>query len=204
MARCKLFYLSALPIRTPTAVLQWNFKGYDHGEQWRKIHNLPYETTQSTKLQSLQYRIIHRFFPTRRYLHVIGIVDSPNCTECGGREDLAHLFFNCSHVRAFWTMIAECLDRRLRLEDRFPLNERAILFGSLQSSKLVNLFILVAKQFIVYRKYKELPLKKEAFFMMVRKTYEIEKYNAIGKERIEQFKERWKPFIDSQLNLSFV
>ena len=61
------FYKAFIGQETPRAVKRWEFYEYNVSS-WKKVFRIPYICTKSTKLQTLQYRILHRYIPTRRYL----------------------------------------------------------------------------------------------------------------------------------------
>ena len=52
-------------VNTPRAQVKWECENVNFGNEWSRIYSLPFTITSSTKLQSLQYRTIHRYFPTR-------------------------------------------------------------------------------------------------------------------------------------------
>ena len=62
------FYTKWIPQAMPTAVQRWKEEGVDFGNKWSQIYQLAFAVTASTKLQSLQYRILRWYFPTRRCL----------------------------------------------------------------------------------------------------------------------------------------
>ena len=103
-------YQLALPYNKPTAQSRWEQEGVDFGERWIHIYRIPFEVTTSTRLQTLQYRIVQRYFPTRRYLYSRRVIDDPFCDDCGLVDSLYttkeiviyHYFFECHEVREFW------------------------------------------------------------------------------------------------------
>ena len=92
---CHLYQL-ALPYNKPTAQSRWE-QEVDFGERWTHVYRLPvpFEVTTSTRLQTLQYRIVQRYFPTRRYLYSRRVIDDPFCDDCGLVDSLYHYFFEC-------------------------------------------------------------------------------------------------------------
>ena len=87
--------------KQPTAVLKWN--SYLPALNWSKIFKTCHNTTIDTQLRWFQLRILHRILPTRRYLHICNITDSPICLFCRNHEEtLCHLFWECQFVQKFW------------------------------------------------------------------------------------------------------
>ena len=67
MCKCHHHYKNLHKICKPAAVSRWEYYGV-RPESWRGIYEIPYKSTKSTRLQSLHFRIINRFIPTRKYL----------------------------------------------------------------------------------------------------------------------------------------
>ena len=95
----KLFYLDLLSKRDPRAQTRWEDAGYDIN--WTQVYKLPYKCTAATKLHALQYRILHRYIPTHRFLYTRGVTDSDVCRKCSCSDTLEH-FFGCSEVKLLW------------------------------------------------------------------------------------------------------
>ena len=51
-----------LPKTTSTARKRWEAEGVNFVDNWREIYLIPFKATKSTKLQSLQFRILHGTF----------------------------------------------------------------------------------------------------------------------------------------------
>lgn len=88
------FYSCLLTDQTPAAQLKWVDHGIDFQDRWENIDSLPFKITASTKLQSLRYRITHRFFPTRRSLNTRHVIDKPFCGECDEVDSLEHFLLH--------------------------------------------------------------------------------------------------------------
>lgn len=98
--RPSMAYKAMLSERVPTAQTRWARDGLDFGSDWCQVYSLPFKVTESTKLQSLQFRILHRYFPTRRFLCIRKVIDDPFCENCGEIETITHLFMRCSLFRS--------------------------------------------------------------------------------------------------------
>lgn len=188
---------------TPSAQIRWTNEAINFGDNWKKIYSLPFRITQSTKLQNLQFRILHRFFPTKRYLCVRSVVDDPFCDQCGEIETIQHFFLNCECVRSFWVLLVSKMNQRLEQRWKFDMNERNIIFGSIEASPIINFIILNAKQFIVSQRFSDGNMDVNHFVSRLLRLFKIELYTAKRKGRLEQFKSRWRPFVDEELRLSF-
>ena len=72
------FYAQQVTHVIPSSQRRWVSNGIDF-DKWEMVYKRAFKTTASTKLQSLQYRVIHRYFPMRRFLHTRQVVSDPFC-----------------------------------------------------------------------------------------------------------------------------
>ena len=68
----------------PTCYYKWESEFYYANFEWSLINLIPYECATETYLQSLQFKIIHRYFPCKYKLHLWAILDNVNLLECSG------------------------------------------------------------------------------------------------------------------------
>ena len=78
--RSKHFYTARVGQETSSAVSKWEQYGYNIND-WKEVFQIPYICTQSTKLQTLQYSVLHRYISTRRYLFTSKRMHGMNQTE---------------------------------------------------------------------------------------------------------------------------
>ena len=154
---------------------------------WTKLYALPFHVTTSRRLQCLQYRITHRYFPTRRFLFTRGVVDDPFCDNCGEVETMPHLFFNCSMLRPFWDGLLCAINRK---RPEISLSEYDVMFGGIRLPAVVNLVIMLAKQFITYNRHRDSMSNMQAFRSMLLKAFEMERTVAVKRGRIDNFRKR--------------
>ena len=186
----------------PRAQLKWESEDVTFGYDWKSIYSIPFTITSSTKLQSLQYRITHRYFPTRRFLCIRGVVEDPYCNKCGDIETIQHYFAECYEIKIFWNDVIERINQKLKPCHRFHDNVNGIIFGSFKTRSVVNLILLVAKQFIASRRFKEERICWDDFVPHLSRYYQMEKIIAIRGENIDKFKDKWTPFISKDLKIS--
>ena len=99
--KSKFFYNELVSCRAPTAQERWVAEGADFDEYWHKVYEMAYKVTVSSRLQSLQHIIIHRYFPNLRFLYTKQVIDGPFCDNCGEIDTIQHYSFECSYVRKF-------------------------------------------------------------------------------------------------------
>ena len=201
--KTNFFYMQLIDDSTPTAQLKWESENVNFEDNWCRIYNMPFKVTTSTKLQSLQYRILHRYFPTRRFLCIREVVNDPFCDSCGQIESIQHFFAECNEIKAFWGDLEERINRRVNLRHRFVASTSNIIFGSLNTIDIVNFVVLNAKQFIANQRFREGQISVDIFIHSVERAFQMEKIIARKNMKMDKLLERWKPFISdiSEINL---
>ena len=102
----QLYWADVLKIvERPTCYCKWESEYYYATFDWELINVIPYESTAETYLQSLQFRIIHRYFPCRYNLHLWNIVGDNKCEFCNDADTLSHCFTECDSVVQFWKFL---------------------------------------------------------------------------------------------------
>ena len=192
----KLLYNALRVNVTPTANSRWEYQGLVP-EDWSVIYSIPYTCTASTKLQSFQYQVLHRYIPTRKFLHLRGIVDSARCINCDGIDSLVHYFFTCHTTCEFWKTVFRFMNSRLRAS-RVRCTVMNVMFGVPDSLSVVNLIILCGKHYVHTRKMRDQALCFNAFKSYLKYEYEAEKYVArIDEKKVRACGVKWKMFCDA-------
>ncbi len=70
----------------------------------KDIFKLPFYTVRDTKLQSFQFRLLHRIISHNKWLNTIKIKKSDQCSHCDSIDDIPHffIFIKCPKVLVFW------------------------------------------------------------------------------------------------------
>ena len=189
------FYDLLIPSVTPTAQARWEADGVNFGNVWKKVYRRSFQVTTSTKLQSFQFKIIHRYFPTRRFLCIRNVVEDPFCDNCGDVETIEHYFYACEHVKRFWQLLGHGLNNKLQREDRIVLDCTTVLFGHEQTRHVVNLIILLGKHFIAQQHYEGVEVTFTRFLAKLFRYFDMEKENARTERKKQKFTDKWSPFI---------
>ena len=82
-----------------------------------------------------------------------------------------------------------------KMETELRLTGKDVMFGGIRFPAIVNLIILVAKQFITYARHRDSASNMQAFRPMLLRMFEMEKVIAKKRGKCEQFRKRWLPFI---------
>lgn len=182
----------------PVAKLKWEKEILIQEENWPKIYMLPYSTTRETKLQSFQFKLLHRIIPCKKWLFNIKISDSPLCVACGETDDLAHFFYLCPDIKAFWQSFQ--LWWQNNIGQRTVLQTEDVLFGlyeCVQNKYQLNYIILAAKWFIYGKKLQE---KKPCFYdflPVLKLKIKVEKCVLLGQNKAHLFDKHWAKIYDS-------
>ena len=87
------------------------------------------------------------------------------------------------------------MNEKLTSRQNISFTCRRVIFGYDRGPEVTNLFILVAKQVIVTQRYKEEAMNFAVFRSNLVKMFEMEKTIARCRNRMEDFRSRWDPFV---------
>ena len=157
---CKLFYwiLVSKKYRKPTCTVKWieQFPLFNNVNEsiWHRIFSMPFTVTRETKLQSFQYRLVHRIIPCNKWLYDITIRDSSLCSFCKEEDSLTHFFIHCKITKAFWISFFHWWHRTSGIDIQNTLDEH-ILFGypgNNDVEDVLNYCMLFGKYYIYCKK----------------------------------------------------
>ena len=180
------------------AEIKWASElGLSENFSWKSFYTIPYKATKDTRIHWLQFRLLHRILSTNTFLKKIKIKDSEMCTFCDNTaETLLHLFYECPFVKRFWndfqTLFEVC---NIKLPDNISPNVVILGFsGSGNYIMRLNLFILIAKQYIYVSKYNSKNLNINGFLKILHSCYRTEEYTARRNLDIQKFDVIWQDF----------
>ena len=134
----------------PKCIARWITRFPDYNFCWEEIFRLSFETVRCTRLQTLQYKIVHRIFPCNYWVAKWETETSEHCVRCQHVDYLEHYFYHCNVVNTFWkAFVTWWLNN---MEDTVELSDIDILFkymGRTKWEKALNYCILYGKLFIV-------------------------------------------------------
>ncbi len=69
--------------------------------------------SRETKLQSLQFKIVHRIIPCKKWLHDQKVINSPSCKMYKEEkvDDITHHFIECCGLNNFWNVFENWWNR---------------------------------------------------------------------------------------------
>ena len=114
--------------------------------------------TKETRLQVLQWKILHNIYPTNILLCKMKVRDDQMCSYCNDVVDyIEHFFFDCPTIKKFWNYIEQYI--LITFDIQTHLTVVGVLFRIKQhnyrkvKTKLINHVILIAKMCIsLYKK----------------------------------------------------
>lgn len=194
----KLFYKIFNSVHSvPTGKLKWEQQDVML-EDWNNIYKLPYKVTKNTKLQWLQFRILHYILTTNSNLCKFGIVNSPMCTLCNSeRETIIHLMWECQEVQDLIQNFESLISA---LYIPFAVNKYSFIFGLINNninSDVDNVIILLMKQYIYRARCLSQSLSINSLVQNIKEYYNLQKYIANGQSEYlkGQFLITWRKWI---------
>jgi len=130
-----------------------------------KVWQLASIVAKETRLQLLQWKLLHNIYPTNILLLKMKVTETNKCNDCTESVDfIEHFFFECPRVLTFWSFIESYL--LAQYDVKILCDISVVMFGvydkTLNKSLLtsINYIILVAKMCIsIHKKTKsKLPI----------------------------------------------
>ena len=119
--------------KKPTGITRWNATAAVQisDDEWLNIFQRSYQSLQETKIQSLQFKIIHRIINCNKKLFDMKIKETPKCSYCDAIDDIPHFFMRCENVLDLWTRFFNWWNQVGYHNVNFPTHwsENKILFG---------------------------------------------------------------------------
>jgi hypothetical protein len=145
----------------------------------------------NVKLRNIFYRLINNDFFTKTKMLKFKMTDSADCERCGAEENTKHLLWDCPFSQLAWKNLNSILEEKKLCSDKIESYEKIYDFGGSACATLIKLKII--NEFIQIERPKH--LSKSNILTLVNQLILTEKYIAIKNQRLEKFKERWKPFL---------
>ena len=186
--------------KKPAAVSRWETIYENVNFEWEHIFTIPYMSARDTKLQSLQYQVLHRFYPTNSNLSKWFADHNDRCLLCNIKDTIEHYFYYCDDVQQFWNMFMEWWHEVTLANVQLTLFD--IIFGIVNEQKdmiidSLNFLILLGKWFISNQKKKERQCNFEFFLKLVKQRLTAEEHICIEKGTFALFEKKWLMFKDA-------
>lgn len=162
--------------------------------EWEEIFSIPYKVARETNLQSLQYQIIHRFFPCNEILGTWYNDHKTTCDFCNQEDSIQHFFYECNVSKTFWKHFSTWWHSVTLVN--LNVNLYDIIFGVMNPSSdtmidALNYCILLGKRFISTQKKTNKDCFLYYYQIELRQMLELEKYICVEKAQEKKFTKRW-------------
>ena len=185
--------------QSPSAIAKWEELYPEYNFEWKDIYCTPFRVAQETKLRSLHYMIVNRFFPCNYMLNIWYPEQSKLCIYCNVTDTIRHYFFDCIKVDIFWQHFSRwmlnvtgvnlhlgCLDVLLGIHNP---NQDPLL-------DCFNYCMLFAKDYIYNQKRDNKECVFNLFQLELKIRLEAEKYRCSLYNKTEQFEKQWSEIVN--------
>ena len=159
---------------------------------WKYIYSANMKCTINTKFRNFQYKYIMRILPTNEFLLKCKIVSSSLCEFCNMyNETLKHLFWECQHIRSFWTHFQTFLKSKSIPE---KLDFAIVSFGDINKKEkdiTKTFLIILAKYYIFKCKYENTLPDISSFIIFTRHHESVERIIATDFGKLDRHIEKW-------------
>ena len=178
------------------AIITWGNLYCNFNFDWKEIFKIPYLCARESKIQSMQYQILNRYFPCGNTLNTWYKTNSYVCIFCGMSESIEHYFYTCDIIKDFWTSFRKWWKNIYECDIELSVCE--VIFGVPNEMNdimidCLNFCILYAKQFIV-EEHSDGSNKSVfiyEFAVSLKNRLEVEKLIAKNNGNLNLFKNKW-------------
>ena len=184
----------------PTAVSKWEEIYTDIDFDWEYIFSISYIIARETSIRSLQYKILHRFFPCNYTLNKWYPNNSMNCNVCNEVDTLEHYFCKCKTVEHFWNSFFKWWFSATQM--KLHLSCIDVLFGIYNPNGCIlidsyNYCILLAKFFIYRQKQDDKECSFYLYQIMLKNRLDAEYMLSNGNDTVNTFNEKWSEIYEN-------
>jgi hypothetical protein len=188
-------------VKQATAIAQWiSLFPFLHDNDFDDIFTIHKNVTE-TRMQSFQYKLLHRIFPCNYKLFKWGIVESSKCSNCDLVDTQEHYFFYCNESGLFWRSVETWLRELYNVH--IPLKITDVMFGiphrKTQDNMLfiLNFITIYGKWYIYTSKRDSKRITFARFKNYLKYTLSIEYQVSINKNKQSEFRNRWSSIVSN-------
>jgi exonuclease III/hemoglobin-like flavoprotein len=158
---------------------------------WKKSHH-GILLLSETKIRDFQFKINYHILATNTYLKKIGKIESDKCDYCETeKETIYHVLYDCIKINKFWKELQIWLKTNFLFQ--LDLEPCDLILGTSNQNSAMHNVIMYAKYFIYKTKFHtNKNLTVDAFVNYFQRIYEVEKYLATLKGKLEFFERMWQ------------
>ena len=187
-------------VEQPTSLYKWEECYYWYDFDWNDIFCNSFKVVRESYIQSLQYRILNRFFPCNENLKKWNCSNSNLCEICQENDSIEHYFYECNDVQLFWTSFNNWWRNMTSVHFRLCITD--VLFGVRNPNNLplldaLNFCILFAKTFIYEQRKNRKELLLYYFQVELKKRLDIEYCLCTQQNSVVKFCTQWSDIYDN-------
>jgi len=182
-------------VKQPTAIDHWiSLFPFLHDNDFGEIYALPHKLME-TRLQSFQYKLLHRILPCKYNLHKWSISQSPSCNYCNCVDTIEHCFFYCNMSDRFWKSVAKWIESLYKVQ--IPIKITDVLFGIPHRKTqddmmyILNYVILCGKWYLYTSRKDDLPTSFSRYINLFKYMLSIEEQISINRNKHKEFLKIW-------------
>jgi DNA-directed RNA polymerase subunit L len=163
-------------------------------EFWEYIYVLPSTLTKNSKVQMMQYKIIHHILAVNSKLKIWGKSVSDLCKTCKEIENIEHLIYYCPKALDLWNSIQ--IWWKAIFHFSITISALEIIFGLPNENNDNNIFlynyvILYTKYYIYISKKKDDELHLYNLLLLIKKELTLKKNFYAEKNQLHKFNRIW-------------
>ena len=136
-----------------------------------------------------QFKVLHRYLATNKFLHKIGLLPSLLCTFCKREsESIEHLLIECDHSNKFWQDLIDWFNMTdIKVEALSDIDKMFGVWKRQADFHLLNHFLILAKQHIYSCRNIGYPPSLKTYLAKVFVIYQIETTIVKTNDKIRRF-----------------
>jgi hypothetical protein len=162
-------------------------------EEYKYAFIWPYKLFTDSKSRVFQYKFLNNILINNYWLTKWKLETNDLCTWCKiSIETQIHLFWECDQVINFWRDLKQFCDCN---NIEIDITKKLVFIGCQSQNNLVNIFIILAKQYLQKSRNKNEKINIKGFICFLKYFWQLEYLVAKKRNNLDIFIERWENII---------